>query len=180
MKRIRSKTSFYLLIISFFNYTGCYSAKVMDKNIFYSENERETIGDITLVTIEDNRIKMEEVTYKVFDDLSYAEGIDKTNVKAYGQPINIIVGKVTYQVVDDTLYARGINKTNTIVYGQNIDFKIALDDIKIVEIEEPNYLATAGCLIGSAGLALLLLLVIVAATYEPKSCEGPKSVSDEW
>lgn len=75
----------------------------------------------------------------------------------------IIIQGVTYQVIHDTLCANGLNKSNVTVYNQPIEVKIAIVDIKNIEIEEFDGLATAGCIIGSAGLVLLLIGVIAIA-----------------
>ena len=93
-----------------------------------------------------------------------------------GQTIQIIEDK--YKVINDTLYAEGINKTNSTVYNQTVDVKTALSDIRYVKIEELDGLKTTGCVIGSTGAILLLVLIAVAAS-QPRSCEGPKSWSNQ-
>ena len=75
---------------------------------------------------------------KAFDDLTIVTKEDE----------RIIIQGVTYQIINDTLYANGINKSNVIVYNKPIEFKIALVDIKNIEIKEFDGLATAGCIIG--------------------------------
>lgn len=67
-----------------------------------------------------------------------------------------------YHIENDTLYAEGINKTNTTVYGQTVDVKIALSDIQYVKIEELDGLKTAGFVIGSTALILLLIVIYAA------------------
>ena len=89
----------------------------------------------------------------------------------------IIIDEVIYQVVDDTLYAGGIDKMNTESYGRPVNLKLATNDIQYMEVNELNVTRTVGCIIGSAGLILLIIGVIAVATYEPKSC-GVKSLND--
>ncbi len=140
VKNIIKKISFYILIFSFLNYTGCYSSTSVSKEILYEEDQEGLLGEITINTNEAKRIELLEGTYQVFDD---------------------------------TLYSRGFDKTNTSVYGQSIDIKIALADIQNVEINELNASKTAGCVIGSAGLILLIIGLIAAVNSvdkTPKSC----------
>ena len=91
---------------------------------------------------------------------------------------SIKIDEIIYQVIDDTLYAEGINITNVEVYGKPIDLKIALADIQYVEINELNASKTAGCVIGSASLILLIIGFIALANNTPKSCEGPKTLDE--
>jgi len=67
-----------------------------------------------------------------------------------------------YHIENDILYAEGINKINTTVYGQTVDVKIALSDIQYVKIEELDGLKTAGFVIGSTALILLLIVIYAA------------------
>ncbi|MBT8387692.1 MAG: hypothetical protein KJO12_09800, partial [Ignavibacteria bacterium] len=80
----------------------------------------------------------------------------------------------SYQIVDDTLYACGFDKTNSSVFGQAIDVKIAMEDIQYAEVDEIDSFATFGCVIGVAGLVLLIIGMVSAANSanEPvKKCE---------
>ena len=54
MNKISEKFCFFLLIISFLNYTGCYSSKVVGKEKFFTESSTEPINDLTIVTNDDN------------------------------------------------------------------------------------------------------------------------------
>lgn len=97
------KILLYLLIFSFLNYTGCYSAKVVGKEKFFSEGSREPINDLNIVTNDDNRILMDEVTYQVINDTLYIEGINKTNADVYGQFLNkkIALADIQYVEIDE-------------------------------------------------------------------------------
>jgi len=77
-----------------------------------------------------------------------------------------------YEVIGDTLYASGINKANTTVYGQPINIKIALGDIRSVEIKEPDGWATTGLIIGVAGLAIIIAVISIGNSFDKstKSC----------
>lgn len=137
------KICFYILIISFLNYVGCYSSRSVNKEILYTSDLGEPAGVVTIITKDEKKLLVDE-------------GI--------------------YELVGDTLFVNGINKTNTTVYGHPIDVKIALNNIRSVEIEKPDGLATAGCVIGGvATLALFIVMAIAASSYKaPKSCSGPE------
>ena len=94
------KIFLYLLIISFLNYIGCYSSKVMGKEKFFSGGSREPINDLVIVTNEDKRIEIHEVTFQVFDDTLYAEGVNKTNTAVYGQLIDVKIALEDIQYVE--------------------------------------------------------------------------------
>lgn len=77
----------------------------------------------------------------------------------------------TFQVIRDTLYADGLKEES--IFLKPVDVKIALADIKYVEIDEYDELATGICVIGSAGLILLIVAAIAAANSidkTPKKC----------
>ena len=134
------KTGFYILIISFLNYDGCYSYRNVNKEILYTSDLGEPAGVVTIITNDEKKLLVDE-------------GI--------------------YELVGDTLYVNGINKTNTTVYGHPIDVKIALNDIRSVKIEEPDGLATAGCVIGGVATLALFIVIIISFgnnDYSPKSC----------
>jgi hypothetical protein len=96
MKKIFS----YLLFFSFLNYTGCYSSKVVGKEKFLSGGSKEPINNLTIVTNEDKRIEIHEVTFQVFDDTLYAEGVNKTNTTVYGQLIDVKIALEDIQFVE--------------------------------------------------------------------------------
>ncbi len=141
MEIVKKKICFYILIFSFINYTGCYSSNNVSKEILYEEDQKGSMGEITIVTNEATRIELSQGTYKV---------------------------------MDDTLYAKGFNKTNVRVYNQVIDVKIALTDIQYAEIDELDSFATFGCVIGVAGLVLLIIGLFSASksTESTKGCGG--------
>jgi hypothetical protein len=131
-------------MISLLNYTGCYSSRSFSQDNLSTEDFRGQVGVVVIIMNDEERIAVDEGFYEVFDD---------------------------------TLYANGINKSNVSVFGQPIDVKIALADIKYVEIEKPDDIATAGCLISLTGLALLIILSIAAVSSfdsSPRSCEVGK------
>ena len=55
-----------------------------------------------------------------------------------------------------------------------IDVKLALAEIKYVEIDEYDELATAACLIGSVGLISLIIGAIASVDKTPPKCEVGK------
>jgi hypothetical protein len=103
MKKIFENICFYLIIISFLNYTGCYSSKVVGKENFFSEISTEPINDLTIVTNDDNKFVMDDVTYQVIDDTLYLEGINRTNDSVYGQLIDkkIALDDIQYVEIEE-------------------------------------------------------------------------------
>ena len=97
------KTFLYLLIFSFFNYTGCYSSKPIGKEKFFSESNIEPINDVTIVTNDDNRIVLDEFIYQVIADTLYIEGINRTSTEVYGQLIDekIALADIQYVEIDE-------------------------------------------------------------------------------
>ena len=79
----------------------------------------------------------------------------------------------TFNVIDDTLYAKGIVQNVNTYFGQPTDVTLALADIKYIEIDEYDELATAGCVIGSAGL-IIIIGAIASVDRTPKKCEVGK------
>jgi len=103
MKKISERFCFFLLIIFFLNYTGCYSSKVVGKEKFFSESSTEPINDLTIITNDDNKFILDEVTYRVIDDTLYLEGINRTNASVYGQLIDekIALADIQYVEIDE-------------------------------------------------------------------------------
>ena len=166
------KFPIYILIFSFLNYVGCYSSRAVDKEILLSNNNAEPIDDLTIITNDDRKIIIDEITYQIADDTLYTEGGELTIIT--NDDKKIIIDEITYQIVDDTLYAEGINKTNTKVYGKPIDVKIALADIQQVEIDEFNEVGTIVSIIGLTGISVLAIVATVqlSSFKWPKSCKA--------
>jgi len=103
MKKISENICFYLIIISFLNYTGCYSSIEVGKEKFFSEIRTEPFNDLTIVTNDDNKFILDEVTYQVIDDTLYLEGINRTNTRVYGQLIDekIALADIQYVEIDE-------------------------------------------------------------------------------
>ena len=135
MKRMIKKIFLYLLLFSFFNYIGCYSSRVVDKDNFFSESGTDPIDDFTIQTLDDERMKI------IWE---------------------------TYYTINDTLFAKGLIYGD--LFGQPVNVKIALANIQHVEVDDPDDLATAGCVIGLTGLALFFIIGIAVATSPPTSC----------
>ena len=82
----------------------------------------------------------------------------------------------TFQIMQDTLYATGLKEES--IFVKPVDVKIALTDIKYVEIDEPDDLATTGCVVGIGALVILVIIVIAMASSGPL-INWPSSWS-EW
>ncbi len=80
----------------------------------------------------------------------------------------------TFNVIDDTLYAKGIVQNVNTYFGQTEDITLALAEIKYVKIDEYNATATAGCIIGSIGLLILIIGAIASVDRTPRKCEVGK------
>jgi hypothetical protein len=103
IKATLKKVFLYLFIFSFFNYIGCYSSKAVDKEILISKNIEEPVGELSIITNDDQRIIIDEITYQIVDDTLYLEGIDLTNTEVYGKPINLklAVNDIQYVEIDE-------------------------------------------------------------------------------
>ena len=165
----------YILVFSFLNYVGCYSSRAVDKEILLSNNNAEPIDELTIITSDDRKIIIDEITYQIVDDTLYTEGGELTIITNNDK--KIIIDEITYQIVDDTLYAEGINKTNTEVYGKPINLKLATNDIQYVEIDALDVFRTVGCITASVG-AVGMSVIMVFLFKDYKGCEGPKSLND--
>ena len=116
-------------------------------------------------SVSDKELFFSETSNYIVDDF-IIETVDDERIKIIWD---------TYFTKDDTLYARGLKYGD--IFSYPIDLKIALSDIKQVEVDEFNGLATAGCIIGSAGIIFFIIVAIAVVTYEPKSC-GVESLND--
>lgn len=170
------KICFYILIFSFLNYVGCYSSRNVNKELLFSQDLEEPISIVAIITNDDKKIELRKGIYEEFGDTLYTDGIKQYIDHVEPTDVKVVLDEGQYDLVGDTLYVNGINKTNTTVYGQPIDLKIALDDIRYIEIEELDGWATTGCVIGAAAaLALSLLAAIAVSSYKsPKKCSGPE------
>lgn len=73
----------------------------------------------------------------------------------------------TFQIIRDTLFADGIKEESLHLIHTKVN--VALDDIKYIEIDEQDKLATTVCIIGSAGL-FLIIASLATADKSAKSC----------
>jgi hypothetical protein len=92
----------------------------------------------------------------------------------------LVVDEGIYDLVGDTLHITGIELHAN--FKEQIDLKIALDDIKYVEIEEIDDIATPGCVIGLAALVAFIVVAITTANSfdnSPKKCAGPEGFGFE-
>jgi hypothetical protein len=79
---------------------GCYSSRAVDKEILISKNIEEPLRELTIITNDDNKIIIDEITYQIVDDTLYAEGINKTNTEVYGKPIDVKIALANIQQVE--------------------------------------------------------------------------------
>ena len=71
MKKIR----FYILILSFLNYVGCYAWRKVDKETLYTEDLGEPAGVVTIITNDEERIVVDDGIYDVVGDTLYIKGV---------------------------------------------------------------------------------------------------------
>ena len=83
------KICFYILILSFLNYIGCYSSKSVNKEILYTTDLGEPADVVTIILKDKKKIVMDEGIYELAGDTLYASGINKTNTSVYGQKIDL-------------------------------------------------------------------------------------------
>jgi hypothetical protein len=83
------KICFYILIISFLNFIGCYSSRSVNKEILYTSDLGEPAGVVTIITNNEERIVLDEGNYELVGDTLYVNGINKTNTTVYGHPIDV-------------------------------------------------------------------------------------------
>ena len=69
------KICFYILIISFLNYIGCYSWRNVNKEELYSQDLGEPTGVVTIITTDEERIVVDEGIYDVVGDTLYVKGV---------------------------------------------------------------------------------------------------------
>jgi len=155
------KICFYILIFSFLNYIGCYSSRNVNKELLFSQDLEEPISIVAIITNDDKKIELRKGIYEEFGDTLYTDGIKQYIDHVEPIDVKVVLDEGQYDLVGDTLYVNGINKTNTTVYGQPINLKIALDDIRYIEIEELDGWATTGCIIGGAVVVSLWIAIIL-------------------
>jgi hypothetical protein len=62
-------------ILSFLNLIGCYSSKIVGKDILPTDNQKKNINDLTIVTKKSERIELNEGTYNVINNTLYVNGL---------------------------------------------------------------------------------------------------------
>ncbi|MFC2119858.1 hypothetical protein ACFLQ4_02185 [Bacteroidota bacterium] len=68
------KTVFYILIISFLNYVGCYSSRSVNKEILYTSDLGEPAGIVVITMNDENVIELRKGIYEVVGDTLYVDG----------------------------------------------------------------------------------------------------------
>jgi hypothetical protein len=63
-----------ITIVSFLNLIGCYSSKVVGKDILPKDNQEKNINDLTIVTKKSERFVLIEGTFNVINDTLYVKG----------------------------------------------------------------------------------------------------------
>jgi hypothetical protein len=64
-----------ITIISFLNLIGCYSSKVISKDILIIENQEQKFNDLTIVNNESKRFEFTQGTYQVVNDTLFVNGL---------------------------------------------------------------------------------------------------------
>ena len=68
------KICFYILIISFLNYVGCYSSRSVNKEILYAQDLGEPAGIVVITMNDEQKIEVREGVYEVVLDTLYVKG----------------------------------------------------------------------------------------------------------
>ena len=88
-ENVMKKIFFYIMIISFLNYIGCYSSRSVNKEILYTSDLGEPASIVAIITNDDGKIVLDEGKYELAGDTLYISGINKTNTSVYGQKIDL-------------------------------------------------------------------------------------------
>jgi len=83
------KTFYYILIISFFDYVGCYSSRNVNKEMLYTLDSGEPADVVTIIMKDEKKLVVDEGIYEFGGDTLYVNGINKTNTMVYGQNIDL-------------------------------------------------------------------------------------------
>ena len=68
------KICFYILIISFLNYIGCYSSQSVNKEILYTSDLGEPAGIVVITMNDENVIELRKGIYEIVGDTLYVYG----------------------------------------------------------------------------------------------------------
>jgi len=71
------KLCFYILIMSFLNYVGCYSSRNIDKEILYTQDVGKPAG-IVIITMNDNKVfEIRDAIFDLVQDTLYVNGFEQ-------------------------------------------------------------------------------------------------------
>ena len=93
------------MIISFLNLIGCYSSKVVGKDVLPTDNQEKNINDLTIVTKKSERFELIEGTYNVISDTLYVNGLQQG--AKFAQQVN-------YKIALTDIEHLEINEINTL------------------------------------------------------------------
>ena len=85
-----------LTIVSFLNLIGCYSSEVVSKDILFTENHEAKINDLTIITIESERLEVNDGTYKVENDTLHVKGLKPGSNFAEQVDFNIALSDIEH------------------------------------------------------------------------------------
>jgi len=91
----------WLTILSVMNLIGCYSSTIINKDILFKENQEDKISDLTIVTNEKKKIKLQEGSYKVVGDTLYAKEIRVHTAYNEFIDIKIALTDIRYAEIDE-------------------------------------------------------------------------------
>ncbi len=100
MKQMINNILIYILIFSFVNYIGCYSAAVIDKYDLNSDNGEESMDKLTIVSYSHDRIIIGTPVYQIISDTLNVAGINKSNVEIYNQPVDTLIAMKDIQHIE--------------------------------------------------------------------------------
>jgi len=105
-----------ITIISFLNLIGCYSSKVVSKDILPTDNQEKNINDLTIVTKKSERIELNEGTYNVINDTLYVNGL---------KPGANFMEQVNYNIALTDIEHLELSELNTLATVGIVSFVVA-------------------------------------------------------
>ena len=91
-----NKTFFYIIIISFLNYIGCYSPRYVNKDILLTSDLGKPAGVVTIIMKDENKLEADEGIYELIGDTLHITGL-----KSYSK----FVQKIDVNIAFDDILA---------------------------------------------------------------------------
>ena len=97
-RKIMKKTIFYILIISFFDYIGCYSSRSASKDILYTNDLGAPSGVVTIIMKDEKKLVVDEGIYELVGDTLHITGLK--SLTNYVEQIDVKISLDDIQYVE--------------------------------------------------------------------------------